>query len=114
MTPFDVTYAHEFLIEQSVMADASLRAHTAAPTATRIDLAPVLAAAPPAEQFPGFPLVETMAIRAALAVQAQPQPQPRSMLTPSYTEFLLQLLDKDSVITGLVVIAAYIGLIQSL
>ena len=115
MTPFDVTYAHEFLIEQTVSVDAQSRHERQA----RIDLAPVLAAAPAPEQLPGFPLAATLsvrsgAIRQVLATEAKPQAQPRSMLTPSYTEFLLQLLDKDSVMTGLVMIAFYVGLIQAL
>jgi hypothetical protein len=36
------------------------------------------------------------------------------MQTPSYTEFVLQVLDRDSIMTSLVFIGFYIGLIQSL
>ncbi len=75
MTPFDVTYAHEFLVQQAPAADMTFQTAPAPPPA-------------PA--------------------------QPRSMLTPSTTEYLLQRLDKDSVMTGLVVIAAYVALIQAL
>jgi hypothetical protein len=118
MTPFDVTYADEFTIEPCVAADGRALAASATlavpAAATRIDLALMPASAPPAERLPGFPLIDSLAIRSALAVELRPQSQPRSMLTPSYTEFLLQLLDKDSVMTGIFVIALYVGLIQAL
>ncbi len=112
MTPFDVTYAHEFLIEQSVALD--LKIHAPVQPASQPAPPAIRASAPVPSQLPGFPLADSVAMRAALTVQARPQAQPASMLTPSYTEFLLQLLDKDSVMTGLVVIAAYVGILQAL
>jgi hypothetical protein len=109
MTPFDVTYADAFLTEQSFAAACPPPAVTPA----RVDIAPA-PAAPPGAALPGFPLADTLALRAALTAEAEQHGQPRSMLTPSYTEFLLQLLDKDSIMTGLAIIALYVGLIQSM
>lgn len=99
MTPFDVTYANEFLIQE---AFASAPQHQV----TQVSARPPQAAA----SSRGYPLCDI----APRGVALTPTAQPRSLETPSYAEFLLQVLDRDSVVTSLLFIAAYVGLVQSL
>jgi len=106
MTPFDVTYAHEFLIQEEFASAPQHQvafAHIGVVTQARFNLQATTTSQR------AYPLLD-----AVEKAQATLAPQPRSMQTPSYTEFVLQVLDRDSIMTSLLFIGAYIGLMQSL
>jgi hypothetical protein len=93
MAPFDVTYAHEFMIQDEF---ASAPQHQSAGLPAFPETAGVSGPWPAAPR--SFPLV------------AKTGSQPRSLQTPSYVEFVLQVIDKDSIMTSVIVILAYVKL----
>ncbi len=109
MTPFDVTYTDEFLLQEEY---ACTPQHQMAPFVSnlwRADAATADAAI--GTRFTLRDAAAAAALRANLRFAAPP---PHSLQPSSYTEYLLEMFDKDSVVTGMVFIAAYVGLLHYL